>query len=157
VTVTVTVTRASEPPAVTGGDHAARPPPGGADPAAGVVSPRWMGRLGIMSSVSTCVTVLSVMTTSGIPGQGGPPAGAGWAPSVAGVHVKLNEQCMICGLPSGTSLNSNATTSQSDVDFYCDPCEKSFKLASQLEAHVTQHVTCSFAGCTFSGDFCLSF
>jgi hypothetical protein len=57
----------------------------------------------------------------------------------------------ICGLPSGTSLNSNAVASESDLDFYCDPCEKSFKLESQLAAHVNQHVSCSFAGCTFAG------
>lgn len=34
--------------------------------------------------------------------------------------------------------------------FYCDPCEKEFKVESQYKAHLATHVTCQMPGCNFS-------
>jgi hypothetical protein len=34
--------------------------------------------------------------------------------------------------------------------FYCDPCEKEFKVESQYKAHLATHVTCQMPGCSFS-------
>jgi hypothetical protein len=34
--------------------------------------------------------------------------------------------------------------------FYCDPCEKDFKVESQYKAHLATHVSCMMPGCTFS-------
>ena len=34
--------------------------------------------------------------------------------------------------------------------FYCDPCEKEFKVESQYKSHLATHVQCQSPGCTFS-------
>ena len=34
--------------------------------------------------------------------------------------------------------------------FYCDPCEKDFKVESQYKAHLATHVACHMPGCNFS-------
>mmetsp|Transcript_33791 Transcript_33791/g.52646 ORF Transcript_33791/g.52646 Transcript_33791/m.52646 type:complete len:292 (+) Transcript_33791:124-999(+) len=62
----------------------------------------------------------------------------------------------IGGLPLGSSsgqLSSHLpeTKEPEKEIFFCDSCDKEFKILSQYQAHVATHVTCSHPGCGFQG------
>ena len=65
-------------------------------------------------------------------------------PSRPNKKAKPPSSSQTAPLPSAAAVESNQ-------EFYCEPCDKSFKKEFDYQAHCKTHETCSHAGCSFVG------